>query len=105
MRIDDPAVGVRRGREVAAGPAGPDVGAFFDLDGTLVAGFTATAHAADRTRRRQASIGEVLGVAEAMMRYRFGRMDFERLVALEGTGAIRNSSCPPGIGSDVEGDE
>ena len=66
--------------EIAASPPGPQVGAFFDLDGTLVAGFTATAHASDRIRRRQARIGEVLGVVEASMRYRFGRMQFERLL-------------------------
>ena len=66
--------------EIAASRPGPQVGAFFDLDGTLVAGFTATAHAGDRIRRRQARIGEVLGVVEASMRYRFGRMQFERLI-------------------------
>jgi HAD superfamily hydrolase (TIGR01490 family) len=77
--------------EIAAGPAGPGIGAFFDLDGTLVAGFTATAHAGDRIRRRQASVGEVLGVAEAMMRYRFGRMEFGRLV-VRGAGYLRGES-------------
>ena len=56
------------------------MGAFFDLDGTLVDGFTATAHASDRIRRRQARIGEVLGVIEASMRYRFGRVQFARLL-------------------------
>ncbi|MCT7661841.1 HAD family hydrolase [Mycobacterium deserti] len=66
--------------EIAASPAGPRVGAFFDLDGTLVDGFTATAHAADRIRRRQARVGEVLGVVEAALRYRLGRMQFERLL-------------------------
>ena len=40
-----------RSDQIAASPAGPEVGAFFDLDGTLVAGFTATAHAGDRIRR------------------------------------------------------
>src|SRR5246127_1541225 len=65
---------------IAASASGPDVGAFFDLDGTLVAGFTAMAHARDRIRRGQASIGEVLGVLEASLRYRFGRMQFERLL-------------------------
>ncbi|MDT5094062.1 MAG: hypothetical protein QOH60_3425 [Mycobacterium sp.] len=65
---------------IAAGPAGPQIGAFFDLDGTLVAGFTATAHASDRIKRRQASIGEILGVLEASLRYRLGRMQFERLL-------------------------
>jgi HAD superfamily hydrolase (TIGR01490 family) len=66
--------------EIGAAPAGPQVGAFFDLDGTLVDGFTATAHASDRIRRRQARIGEVLGVIEASMRYRLGRMRFEHLL-------------------------
>jgi HAD superfamily hydrolase (TIGR01490 family) len=65
---------------IAAGPSGPRVGAFFDLDGTLVAGFTATAHAGDRIRRGQASIGELLGILEASVRYRFGRMQFQRLL-------------------------
>ena len=66
--------------QIAASPAGPEVGAFFDLDGTLVSGFTATAHAGDRIRRRQARIGEILGVLEASIRYRLGRMQFERLI-------------------------
>jgi HAD superfamily hydrolase (TIGR01490 family) len=66
--------------EIAAGPEGAQVGAFFDLDGTLVSGFTATVHAGHRIHTRQASIGEVLGVLEASLRYRLGRMEFERLV-------------------------
>ncbi|MBS1694923.1 MAG: HAD-IB family hydrolase [Actinobacteria bacterium] len=66
--------------EIGAGPGGSGVGAFFDLDGTLVDGFTATAHAGDRIRRRQAGIGEILGVIEASLRYRLGRMQFERLI-------------------------
>jgi len=66
--------------EITASPPGSQVGAFFDLDGTLVDGFTATAHASDRIKRRQARIGEVLGVVEASMRYRLGRMRFEHLL-------------------------
>jgi HAD superfamily hydrolase (TIGR01490 family) len=46
----------------------------------LVAGFTATAHAGHRIRHRQARIGEVAGIVETAMRYRFGRMQFERLL-------------------------
>ena len=71
--------------QIAAGPAGPSVGAFFDLDGTRVAGFTATSHAGDRLRRRQASPGEVLGVIEASVRYRLGRMQFDRLLTRAAT--------------------
>jgi HAD superfamily hydrolase (TIGR01490 family) len=77
--------------EIGASPPGPQVGAFFDLDGTLVDGFTATAHAGDRIRRRQARIGEVLGVIEASMRYRFGRMQFERLMT-RAAGYLRGES-------------
>lgn len=72
--LSDPAAAI------AASPPGPRVGAFFDLDGTLVRGFTATAHAGDRIRRGQASIGELLGILEASLRYRLGRMQFERLL-------------------------
>jgi len=71
--------------QIAASPGGPDVGAFFDLDGTLVAGFTATAHASDRLRTGKARIGEVLGVIEASVRYKLGRMQFERLLVRAAT--------------------
>ena len=71
--------------QIAAGPGGPEIGAFFDLDGTLVAGFTAASHASDRIRRWQSSPGEVLGVMEATVRYRLGRMQFDRLLTRAAT--------------------
>jgi len=77
--------------QIAASPPGGAVGAFFDLDGTLVSGFTATAHAGDRIRRGQARIGEVLGVIEASVRYRLGRMQFERLL-VRAAGYLRGES-------------
>ena len=77
--------------EIGVSTAGRQVGAFFDLDGTLVDGFTATAHASDRIRRRQARIGEVLGVIEASMRYRLGRMRFEHLLT-RAAGYLRGES-------------
>ncbi len=77
--------------EIASDGAGPRVGAFFDLDGTLVSGFTATAHAGHRIRHRQAQVGEVLGVIEASLRYRLGRMEFGRLV-VRAAGYLRGES-------------
>lgn len=77
--------------QIAAGPSGPAVGAFFDCDGTLVAGFTAVAHASDRIKRGQAQIGEVLGVVEASLRYKLGRMQFERLLS-RAAGFLRGES-------------
>jgi HAD superfamily hydrolase (TIGR01490 family) len=82
MNPDEPLA--RQLEEIASGPEGGHIGAFFDLDGTLVSGFTATVHAGHRIHSRQASIGEVLGVLEASLRYRLGRMEFERLVARGG---------------------
>jgi HAD superfamily hydrolase (TIGR01490 family) len=77
--------------EIGSGSDGPGIGAFFDLDGTLVSGFTATAHAGHRIRQRQARFGEVLGVLEASVRYRLGRMEFERLVG-RAAGYLRGES-------------
>jgi putative phosphoserine phosphatase / 1-acylglycerol-3-phosphate O-acyltransferase len=39
--------------EIAAGPEGPEVGAFFDFDGTLIAGYSAEAFVLDAIRRRK----------------------------------------------------
>jgi HAD superfamily hydrolase (TIGR01490 family) len=77
--------------EIAASGPGPAVGAFFDLDGTLVDGFTAAVHVGDRIRRRQAGIGELLGVCDAAVRYRFGRLEFENLI-VRAAGSMRGES-------------
>jgi HAD superfamily hydrolase (TIGR01490 family) len=66
--------------EIDASPPGPRVGAFFDLDGTLIDGYTAAVHVGERIRRRQAGFGEIRGVFEAALRYRFGRLEFENLI-------------------------
>ena len=46
--------------EIEAGPQGPEVGAFFDLDGTLVAGYTAATFYGDRLKHREVSPAEFL---------------------------------------------
>lgn len=45
---------------IEAGPQGPEVGAFFDLDGTLVAGYTAATFYGDRLKGREVSPAEFL---------------------------------------------
>jgi putative phosphoserine phosphatase/1-acylglycerol-3-phosphate O-acyltransferase len=37
---------------IEAGPRGPQVGAFFDFDGTLIDGYSAAPYFAERLRRR-----------------------------------------------------
>ena len=45
---------------IESGPHGPTVGAFFDLDGTLVAGYTAATFYGDRLKGREVSPAEFL---------------------------------------------
>ncbi|WP_187366305.1 HAD-IB family hydrolase [Trebonia kvetii] len=66
--------------EVDAGPEGPEVGAFFDLDGTLVAGYTAAAQTRDRLRRRDLRVVEFLTIVELAVQFRLGRRAFETLI-------------------------
>lgn len=49
-----------RVRDIEDGPQGPEVGAFFDLDGTLVAGYTAATFYGDRLRSREVSPADFL---------------------------------------------
>ena len=45
-------------QDIARGPAGPEIGAFFDFDDTLIDGFSAKAYVIDRLRRRQMGAAE-----------------------------------------------
>jgi putative phosphoserine phosphatase/1-acylglycerol-3-phosphate O-acyltransferase len=66
--------------EIMASPAGPKIGAFFDLDGTLVAGFTALILTQERLLRRDMGVGELLGMVQAGLSHTLGRMEFEDLI-------------------------
>ncbi len=67
--------------EILASPPGPKVGAFFDLDGTLVAGFTAVILTQERLRRRDMGVGELLSMVQAGLNHTLGRIEFEDLIA------------------------
>ncbi|HET9891280.1 MAG TPA: HAD-IB family hydrolase/lysophospholipid acyltransferase family protein [Mycobacterium sp.] len=66
--------------EIMASPAGPKIGAFFDLDGTLVAGFTAIILTQERLLRRDMGVGELLGMVQAGLSHTLGRIEFEDLI-------------------------
>jgi putative phosphoserine phosphatase/1-acylglycerol-3-phosphate O-acyltransferase len=73
--------------EIVAAPDGPQTVAFFDMDGTLVSGFTAFAFALERMKRPAATD---IGVGAIALRYQLGRADFTELLeastkALTGT--------------------
>ncbi|MGH3555152.1 MAG: HAD-IB family hydrolase, partial [Mycobacterium sp.] len=66
--------------EILASPPGPKIGAFFDLDGTLVAGFTAVILTQERLRRRDMGVGELIGMIQAGLNHQLGRIEFEELI-------------------------
>lgn len=77
--------------EIQASPAGAQIGAFFDLDGTLVAGFTGVVMTQDRLRRRQMSVGEFIGMVQAGLNHQLGRSEFEDLIG-KGARMLRGNS-------------
>ncbi|EFG74637.1 HAD hydrolase, family IB [Mycobacterium parascrofulaceum ATCC BAA-614] len=66
--------------EIMASAPGPKIGAFFDLDGTLVAGFTAVILTQERLLRRDMGVGELLGMVQAGLSHTLGRIEFEDLI-------------------------
>src|SRR5436305_857438 len=82
--------------DVDASPEGPQTGAFFDLDGTLVAGFTVAAVTRDRLRRREIGAAEFLQMMQLAVEYRLGRSQFENVIA----GAVRTTKGR--LAEDVE---
>lgn len=77
--------------EVAASPPGRRVGAFFDLDGTLVAGFTAVILTRERFRNRDMGIGELISMIAAGLNHQLGGMEFETLIN-KASAALRGRS-------------
>ena len=63
--------------EIVSAPDGPDTIAFFDMDGTLVSGFTAFAFALERLKRPEPSD---LGVGAIALAFQLGRVDFDTLL-------------------------
>ena len=77
--------------EIEGSPSGPEIGAFFDLDGTLVAGFTGVVMTQDRLRRRQMSVAEFIGMVQAGLNHQLGRSEFEDLIG-KGARMLRGNS-------------
>jgi putative phosphoserine phosphatase / 1-acylglycerol-3-phosphate O-acyltransferase len=82
--------------EIMASPPGAKIGAFFDLDGTLVAGFTAVILTQERLRRRDMGVGELISMVTAGLNHQLGRIEFEELIS-KASGALRGRAL-----SDLE---
>ena len=68
--------------EIAASPEGPTVGAFFDFDGTLMAGFSATHLSKARFRARDVGFRELVQTVAVGIRAGVGRAGFDDLLQI-----------------------
>jgi putative phosphoserine phosphatase/1-acylglycerol-3-phosphate O-acyltransferase len=68
-------------REIEEGPGGPAVGAFFDVDGTLIAGFSAVAFLRDRVLSGHAGSRDLADAVLNAVRFQLGRASFSGLIA------------------------
>jgi putative phosphoserine phosphatase/1-acylglycerol-3-phosphate O-acyltransferase len=88
--------------EIRSGPKGPKVGAFFDLDQTLLAGFSATAFFRERLVTGRMSPREAFDSARGALSFSLGRTGFSGLVSAA-TAAYRglSESVMQEIGQEV----
>src|SRR6059036_3966080 len=68
-------------REIDEGPAGPAVAAFFDLDGTLIAGFSAVAFLRDRMASGRMRARDLADAVVSTARFQLGRLGFSGVIA------------------------
>jgi putative phosphoserine phosphatase/1-acylglycerol-3-phosphate O-acyltransferase len=66
---------------IEAGPKGPDIGAFFDFDGTLIDGYSATAYFTDRFRRREMRFDEAVDIVRVLWRGDMDEREFADVIS------------------------
>src|SRR5215475_11586019 len=74
------ALHARTMREIEEAPTGPRVGAFFDVDGTLIAGFSAVAFLRDRLFGGRMGVRELVGALLSTTQFQLGRLGFSGLM-------------------------
>ncbi|WP_430429526.1 HAD-IB family hydrolase [Parasphingorhabdus sp.] len=67
-------------QDVLKSPEGPQIGALFDFDGTIIAGYSATAMLWEKIKRREMKAEELVETANVMAQYSMGGMGFSGLM-------------------------
>jgi putative phosphoserine phosphatase/1-acylglycerol-3-phosphate O-acyltransferase len=78
-------------KEIDEGPSGPQIGAFFDLDQTLLAGFSAAAFVRDGLRQGRLRPADFLRGLSVATQFQLGRLSFSGLVAAT-AGTLRGTA-------------
>lgn len=68
-------------QDVLDAPDGPQIGALFDFDGTIIAGYSATSMLWEKIKRREVSPEEMVETANVMAQYSMGGMGFSGLMS------------------------
>lgn len=68
--------------EVKASPEGPQVGAFFDFDGTVIYGYSAIAFIREQVKQGQLKPREFMELAGAMTSFGLGNMGFSAMMVV-----------------------
>ena len=68
-------------KEVEASPSGPQVGAFFDFDGTVIYGYSATTYLREQLKRGDISPKQLIELAKTMSQFVLGNMGFSAMMA------------------------
>ncbi len=66
--------------EVMDLPDGPEIGAFFDFDGTVISGYSATAFIQEQVKRGTLSVRELVELFGAMAAFGMGNMGFSAMM-------------------------
>ena len=66
--------------EVLASEEGPHIGALFDFDGTIIAGYSATAMLREKFQRGEMGAEEIIETLNVMAQYSLGQMGFSGLM-------------------------
>lgn len=69
-------------REVENAPAGPQIAAIFDFDGTIINGFSALIHIREQVKAGHIKLDEFLKLSRGMLSFGFGQIDFSSMMTL-----------------------
>ncbi len=67
-------------KEVEALPDGPNIGAFFDFDGTIIYGYSATTYLREQVTRGDITLRQLLDVSKTMIEFGLGNMGFSAMM-------------------------
>ena len=69
-------------QDIEAAPRGPQIAAIFDFDGTIIAGYSATAFIREQVRRGDLSPRQLVEIVSAMTSFGLGNLGFSGLMAV-----------------------